>query len=72
MGVNVLVGCGVEIGVVGMAWPSEQDRIRSVTAITSKRICKFEKEVLIYLLLADRILDLTQSFNFNGDLIAVL
>ena len=69
----MLVGCGSDVGVgVGMACPSEQDKRKSVMAITSKRICEFEKEVLIDLHLANRILDLTQSFDFNGDLVAVL
>ncbi len=65
----MLVSCGVGVGV---ACAGEQDKSRSVKAIPDKRIFVFAKGVLICLLLADRILQNSQSLDFDGDIIAVL
>jgi len=73
-GVGVSVGWGSAVGVcvaVGMVCPGEQDKKKSVKVITNK-ICDLAKRVLIRLLLADGILDLSQSFDFDSDFVAVL
>ena len=72
-GVGVLVGCGVDVGVgVGIACPGEQDRRKSVRGITNKKIREFEKRDLIFLLLADRVLQFSQSFDLDSYFIAIL
>lgn len=64
---------GVEVAVgEGRICPSEQDKVRSVKSITNKRKRELPKQVLIALLLADGVFQLSQSFDLDADFIAVL
>jgi hypothetical protein len=65
------VGCGVDVGV-GIACSNEHDRRRNAEAIITRRILMFTKNVLIYLLLADGILQNSQSLDFNSNFVPVL
>jgi len=70
----VLVGCGVDTPGVGSGGlcSDEHDRRRNAKGIANRNSLVFIKRVLISLLLADRILQNSQSFDFNDNFIAVL
>jgi hypothetical protein len=70
-GVDVAVGWEVNVGV-GRICPREQDKVSRVKAITNKRGRERTKRVLIALLLADRVLQFSQSFDLDADFIAML